>query len=95
MDPTEVVMPLEPLADKWRAFGWYVIEIDGHNILEIIEGIEEAHRVKKKPIVIIAHTIKGKCVSYMENECDWHGKAPNKEQFEIAIKELGGIKLCK
>ncbi|MEK6645778.1 MAG: transketolase [Candidatus Firestonebacteria bacterium] len=93
--PTEVVMPLEPLADKWRAFGWYVIEIDGHNILEIIEGIEEAHRVKNKPIVIIAHTIKGKCVSYMENECDWHGKAPNKEQFEIAIKELGGIKLCK
>ena len=82
------VMPLEPLAEKWRAFNWAVQEIDGHNFKEIIEAVEKAKRTKGKPAVIIARTIKGKGVSFMENECDWHGKAPNQKEFLQAVNEL-------
>lgn len=82
------VMPIEPIADKWRAFNWEVFEMDGHDMAQIVETIEKAQQVVGKPSVIIAHTVKGKGVSYMENECDWHGKAPNKEQFEQAMAEL-------
>lgn len=84
------VMPLEPLADKWRSFCWDVKEIDGHNIYEILDAFYKLNKYQEKPTIIIAHTIKGKGVSYMENQVDWHGKAPNEEQFKQAIEELEG-----
>lgn len=84
---TEVCSP-EPLADKWRSFGWHVIEIDGHDFNSIVGGLEEADKVKGKPTMIIADTIKGKGVSFMENNPDWHGSAPNEEQTKQALKEL-------
>lgn len=90
--PTEQIMSIEPLADKWKAFGWHVTEINGHNFKEIIGAIDKAKEVKGKPTVIIAHTVKGKGVSFMEGSVGFHGKAPGKEQFEIAMKELGGSK---
>lgn len=86
---TEDVMPLEPLADKYKAFGWHVLEVDGHNMQGIIDTVEEAKDVRDKPVVIIAHTIPGKGVSFMENKYEWHGKPPNKEEAELALKELG------
>jgi transketolase len=82
------VMPIEPIADKWRAFNWEVFEMDGHNMGEIIQTIKIAQSIKSRPSIIIAHTIKGKGVSYMENKCEWHGKPPNDEQYEQAIREL-------
>lgn len=82
------VMPTAPLVDKWQAFGWEVFEANGHDIRNIVETIEKARQVQGRPCVIIAHTVKGKGVSFMENECDWHGRAPNKEQFEQAMSEL-------
>lgn len=86
--PTEKIMRLEPLKEKWKAFGWHVIEINGHNMKEIIKAVEEGEKIKEKPKMIIANTIKGKGVSFMENSLYFHGKAPNKEQYEKAIKEL-------
>ena len=85
---TQDIMNLEPLTEKWRAFNWYVIEIDGHNIDQIQQAIEEAETIKGKPSVIIAHTVKGKGVSFMENNIDFHGKAPTPEQAELALREL-------
>jgi len=85
---TKDVMNIEPLADKYRAFGWHVIEINGHDIRLIADAFEEAKSVKGKPTVIIADTIKGKGVSFMEDQAGWHGVPPKKEQFEQAIKEL-------
>ena len=85
---TKDVMDIEPLADKYRSFGWHVIEIDGHNIGQIIGAFDEAKATKGKPTVIIADTIKGKGVSFMEDQVGWHGVAPKQEQFETAIKEL-------
>lgn len=85
---TEKVMPLEPLVDKWKAFGWHAIETNGHDITQILAAIKEAHLTRNKPTVIIAHTIKGKGVSFMENNPDWHGKAPSKREFKQAIKEI-------
>jgi len=82
------VMNLEPFNKKWQAFGWHVIEVDGHNFTQLIDAFEQAKLVKGQPTVIIAHTIKGKGVSFMENNPDFHGKAPNAEQVEIALKEL-------
>jgi transketolase len=82
------IMNLEPVKDKWQAFGWHTIEIDGHNMGEILSAYEEAKTVKAKPSIIIAHTIKGKGVSFMENVVDFHGRAPTKEEAEIALKEL-------
>ena len=84
---TEVCSP-EPLADKWRAFGWHVIEINGHDFNSIVDGLEEAKKIKGKPSMLIADTIKGKGVSFMENNADWHGSAPNKDQTIQALKEL-------
>lgn len=86
----EEVMNPTPIDAKFRAFNWHVIEIDGHNMEEIIAAFAEAKQVKGKPTLILAHTIKGKGVSYMENECGWHGTAPNEEQLQIALKELCG-----
>ena len=85
---TEDVMPLEPLADKYRAFNWEVFECDGNDIGAFIETAERAKLVKDKPQVIIANTVPGKGVSYMEGDYTWHGKPPNKEQAEAALKEL-------
>jgi transketolase len=82
------VMNLDPLNDKWKAFGWNVIEIDGHNIPQLLESFKEAQSVKGKPSVIIAHTVKGKGVSFMENQAGFHGKAPDAEQVKIALEEL-------
>jgi len=78
---------LEPIVDKWRAFNWNVREIEGHSFEEILNGFEWAQKVKG-PAVLIAHTIKGKGVSYMENICEWHGKTPNPEQKKQALNEL-------
>lgn len=89
--PTEVVMALEPLPAKWRAFGWHVIEIDGHSFPEILSAFEEAETIKGRPTAIIARTIKGKGVSFMENAVEWHGTAPSAEQRDRALAELGGI----
>jgi transketolase len=82
------VMGLEPLALKWQSFGWHTIEIDGHDIKQILDAYGEASKIKGKPSIIIARTVKGKGVSFMENVCDFHGRAPTKEETEIAIKEL-------
>jgi len=85
---TEDVMPLEPLADKWRAFNWHVLEVDGHNMEEIVGAFNEAKSIFEKPTMIIAHTIPGKGVSFMERKFEWHGKPPNKEEAEMALVEL-------
>ncbi|MGD0353561.1 MAG: transketolase [Dehalococcoidia bacterium] len=82
------IMGLEPLPDKWRAFNWHVLEINGHDIKEILQALKKAGEVKGKPTVIIAHTIKGKGVSFMEGNVDFHGKAPTPQEAEIALKEL-------
>ncbi|HIS35486.1 TPA: transketolase [Candidatus Scatousia excrementigallinarum] len=84
---TENIKALDPLDDKLRAFNWQVIEIDGHNINAVYEAIETA-KSSDKPVAIIANTIKGKGVSFMENNAGWHGKATNKDEFERAMKEL-------
>ena len=88
--PNNEVMTVNPIPDKFRAFGWNVIEIDGHNYEAIKSAIEIAKTVKGRPTAIIAETVKGKGVSFMENQVGWHGKAPNAEQCEQALKELGG-----
>jgi len=82
------VMNLEPFSKKWEAFGWHIIEVDGHDLTQLIQAFEKAKLVKGQPTVIIAHTIKGKGVSFMENNPDFHGKAPNAEEVEIALREL-------
>jgi len=84
---TEEVMPLEPLREKYEAFGWYVVEVDGHNIMEIIDALENS-KEQDSPTCIIAHTTPGKGVSFMENDPQWHGKAPSREQAEKALREL-------
>ncbi len=85
---TEQVMPLEPLAQKFESFGWETINIDGHSIVEILTAIEKRKTIKGKPVCIIAQTVKGKGVSFMENQRGWHGKAPNEEQYTQAMQEL-------
>ena len=89
---TENVMPLEPLADKWRAFNWHVIEIDGHNMEAIVDAVEQAKAVVEKPTVIIARTIAGKGIAEIEYDYEWHGKPPNKEQEQKWLKELRTMK---
>ena len=82
------VMNLDPFNKKWQAFGWHVIEVDGHDFTQLIDAFKQAKQVKGQPTVIIANTIKGKGVSFMENNPAFHGKAPNAEEVEIALKEL-------
>lgn len=84
----EKVMNVGPLDEKWRAFGWHVIEINGHDFKEIFDALDEARTVKGKPTMIIAKTVKGKGVSFMENLASWHGSAPNAEQTEKALEDL-------
>lgn len=85
---TENVMPLEDLRGKWEAFGWYVIEIDGHNIESIINAVSEAKAITNRPVLIIAHTIPGKGVDFMEYNYKWHGVAPNSDQAKEALNDL-------
>tara|TARA_Y100000310_G_scaffold345817_1_gene470424 strand:- start:3059 stop:3883 length:825 start_codon:yes stop_codon:yes gene_type:complete len=85
---TECVMNIDPVAPKWKSFGWHVIEINGHDFNEIIKALDSADKVKGKPVMIIANTIKGKGVSFMEDKADWHGKAPDEKQMKEALKEL-------
>lgn len=85
---TEDVMPLEPLREKYEAFNWHVLDIDGHNIEEIIDAANHAKAVYEKPTVVIAHTIPGKGVSFMENLPEWHGKPPTSEEAKKALHEL-------
>jgi transketolase len=84
------IMPLEPIADKWRAFGFQVIEINGHNVLQVLDALDTALEVHSLPTIILAHTTKGKGVSFMENTSIWHGAVPNEAQYRAARLELGG-----
>lgn len=86
------VMEIEPLKEKWAAFGWTVKEVDGHNISNLIEAFSKVPIVVGKPVLIIANTIKGKGISFMENKYEWHNKVPSEEQFKIAYKELQMMK---
>ncbi|MDN3515253.1 MAG: transketolase [Candidatus Brocadia sp.] len=82
------IMSSHPIPDKWRGFGWHVIEIDGHNYDAILAAYDEAEKIQERPTVIVAKTVKGKGVSFMENQVDWHGKAPSKEDAGRALAEL-------
>lgn len=89
--PIDEVISPEPLDKKFEAFGWHVIKIDGHSFTEIDKAVNEAKLIKGQPIIIIAKTIKGKGVSFMEDQVGWHGTAPSKEQAEQALAELGEV----
>lgn len=82
------VMPIDPVAAKWKAFNWHVVEIDGHDLQQILSALDEARATKGRPTLIWAHTVKGKGVSFMEDQIAWHGSAPNAEQAERALAEL-------
>jgi len=86
--PTEEVMPLEELRDKWEAFGWHVLEIDGHNIEAIIDACDMARAIVEKPTMILAHTVPGKGVDFMEYDFHWHGLPPNKDEAKEALHQL-------
>jgi len=86
--PIKKVMNPEPIKEKWSSFGWHTIEINGHSISQILNAFKEAEQTKDKPTIIIAHTIKGKGVSFMENVVEFHGKAPTKQEAKTALNEL-------
>ena len=85
---TENVMPLEPLVEKYEAFNWHVLQVDGHNIEAFTDAVTEAQAIYEKPSVIIAHTIPGKGIDFMERDFHWHGKSPNKAEAEQALEQL-------
>ncbi len=85
------VKAVAPIGDKFHSFGWHVLNVDGHNFPDLLAALDEAKETKGQPTVIVAKTHKGYGVSFMEDQAGWHGKAPNDEQFEQAIKELGGV----
>lgn len=85
------VMPMEPLADKWKASGWNVIEADGHSVADVARALNHAAAIVNRPTVVIAHTVKGKGVSYMEGKSYWHGNVPSDEQLAQALAELGEV----
>jgi transketolase len=82
------IMPLEPITEKWRSFNWHVIEINGHDMRQVLEALDAASEVHNQPTIIVAHTTKGKGVSFMENESYWHGVAPNQAQLQQALAEI-------
>jgi transketolase len=86
---TKEILDLEPLAEKWRAFGWHVLDIDGHSIPALQAAFAEAAATKGKPTCVIANTIKGKGVSFMENNPKFHGVAPSQQEMELALQEIG------
>ena len=88
--PNEEVMGVHPVTDKFKAFGWNVLTVDGHDFKGILEALAIAKTTKDKPTMIVARTVKGKGVSFMEDQAGWHGKAPNKEERDQAMTELGG-----
>lgn len=90
--PVKEVMDLEPIADKWRAFNWNVVTCDGHDYAKLGEALDQARATKGKPTFILAETVKGKGVSFMEGKINWHGVAPSKEQLAAAVKELEAAK---
>jgi transketolase len=92
---TKNVMGLEPLADKWLAFGWHVSEIDGHDIQAIVDAITASQKVAGKPSIIIAHTTKGKGASFMESNLHFHGNAPDREQMELGLAQIRTEERCK
>jgi transketolase len=89
---THDIMPMEPLADKWRSFGFAVLEINGHNPIQILEALDTSLEIHSQPTVILAHTTKGKGVSFMENSAKWHGAVPTEPQYLAARQELEGEK---
>ncbi|MBI4388379.1 MAG: transketolase [Candidatus Omnitrophica bacterium] len=89
-DATHKICDMEPLADKWKSFNWHVEEMDGHNMEDVARHLEAAKKISGKPIVLIAHTIKGKGVSFMENNNHFHGVAPTEEEAKKALQELEG-----
>lgn len=86
--PVHEIMPLEPLVEKWRSFNWAVLEINGHNLRQVVEALDTASEIHGRPTIIIAHTTKGKGVSFMEDRSYWHGVAPNDAQLAQAVGEL-------
>lgn len=86
--PTATVLPTEPIADKWRSFGWHVIEIHGHNMGQVLDALDRADEVHGKPTIIVARTTKAKGVSFMEYDHHWHGSSPTEEQYQAALAEL-------
>ncbi|MBI2922435.1 MAG: transketolase [Planctomycetes bacterium] len=88
-DMVKHILPLDPLGGKFAAMNWHVLEIDGHNMAMVVEALEESRKVKGRPVAVIAHTITGKGVSFMENDPKWHGVAPTKEEATRALAELG------
>jgi len=88
--PSHIILPLEPIIDKWQAFGFYVLEIDGHNIRQILDSLDMAGNIHSRPTVILAHTTKGKGVSFMENQSKWHGIVPSENEYLLAREELSG-----
>jgi transketolase len=89
-DHVKKILDLEPVADKWKAFGWPVLDIDGHDIAQIDKALDQAESLKGRPTFIVAHTVKGKGVSFMENEPEWHGKAPKPAEAVRGIREIVG-----
>ncbi len=87
-DSVDDIMPIHPVIDKWQAFGWNVIDIDGHDMVQVVQALEEARSHQGAPTIIVANTVKGKGVSYMENVCEWHGKAPCQDEADQALEEL-------
>jgi len=88
--PVHEIMPLEPFVDKWRTFNWAVLEINGHNMRQVLEALDMADEIHDRPTVIVAHTTKGKGVSFMQNDSRWHGIPPDDAQYAQAIAELRG-----
>lgn len=86
--PIEKIMSIKPAADKWRAFGWHVQEIDGHDFTQILDAVDSAKKETEQPSMIVAKTVKGKGVSFMENQVKWHGAAPSDEELKKAVEEL-------
>jgi transketolase len=87
--PSDDIMSVEPLGEKWRAFGWHTLEIDAHDYEEIIDAFDEALRTSGRPTMIVAHTVMGKGVSFMEGDYHWHHGYPDSEQLEEALAQLG------
>jgi transketolase len=81
-------MNIAPVADKWRAFGWHVLEVDGHDFPAVLAALDEARKVQGKPTMIVAHTTKGKGVSFMEDVVDYHGKVPTRSELDVAVTEI-------
>jgi len=82
------LMAIEPIIEKWKTFGWNTLEIDGHNMKEIVEALDTAARAKGKPTIIVAHTVKGKGISFIENKFEWHSKCMSEEEKNQALEEL-------